>query len=131
MDLSTDYAGNMGSGIIDAVKLLDLVEGKENGVALSVPNIYLRPGEKKTQAVHRFFDNGENLSYTVSVENPDIAEVSVSGSEVTVKGLAKGSTRYTRDTFVRRASDSIHYSPADSLRQRMALMRRLVHLHET
>ena len=95
MDLSTDYAGNMGSGIIDAVKLLDLVEGKENGVALSVPNIYLRPGEKKTQAVHRFFDNGENLSYTVSVENQDIAEVSVSGSEVTVKGLAKGSTRYT------------------------------------
>lgn len=45
------YQGQMGSGLIDANKLLTLVEG--NGVKQELPNIYLATGEKTDRPWNR------------------------------------------------------------------------------
>lgn len=55
MEMNKYYQGQMGSGLIDANKLLTLVEG--NGVKQELPNIYLATGEKNRQTLEpaRFF----------------------------------------------------------------------------
>lgn len=95
MELSKFYQGKMGTGIIDAGKLLALVEG--NGVKLEVPNVYLSIGAENKQVIElsRYFDGGENLTYTVQCADSAIATVSVEGTKMTVTGVAIGSTSYT------------------------------------
>lgn len=95
MELNKYYKGQMGAGLIDADKLLTLVEG--NGVKLELPNLYLSVGEGSKQVVNlsRFFDGGEGLTYTVQCANTDIATVKVEGSKLTVTGIVVGSTSYT------------------------------------
>lgn len=94
MELGKYYQGKMGSGLIDAHKLLTLVEG--NGVNLEIPNIYLSVGaeNKQTVDIARFFGTDEALTFTVQSSDPKIATVSIEGSKVTVIGVAVGSTSY-------------------------------------
>ena len=95
MDLSGEYYGNMGAGIIDAEMLMELVEDDENGVKLSLPNIYLRPEETRSQSLRRFFDDGENLEYEVTVEDGNIAGAQISGMDLIVTAKSAGSTKFT------------------------------------
>lgn len=94
MELPKFYQGKMGSGSIDADKMLSLVEG--NGVQLEVPNVYLSVGSENKQVIDlsRYFDGGENLTYTVQCANTSVATVSVAGTKMTVTGVAVGSTSY-------------------------------------
>lgn len=95
MELNKYYKNQMGAGLIDADKLLTLVEG--NGVKLELPNAYLALGEANKQVIDLacFFDNGEHLTYTVQCANTDIATVSLEGSKLTITGVAVGSTSFT------------------------------------
>lgn len=115
MELPKFYQGKMGTGSIDADKMLALVEG--NGVQLEVPNVYLSVGSENKQVIDlsRYFDGGENLTYTVQCTNTSVATVSVTGTKMTVTGVAVGSTSYkvtasdgktqTADITVRRGAN--------------------------
>lgn len=95
MEMNKYYQGQMGSGLIDANKLLTLVEG--NGVKQELPNIYLATGEKNRQTLEpaRFFDGGESMTFTVESANPEIATAAIEGNKIIITGTAIGSTSYT------------------------------------
>ena len=83
------YVGKMGR-LVNAAALLRAVGGA--GSDMKLPNFYLAPGETKKVDLARFFINGENLIYgAVSADN-SIAVASVSGSLLTVDGIAEGFT---------------------------------------
>lgn len=94
MELDKYYKGKMGD-LIDANKLLDLVEG--NGVILELPNLYVATGTENKQTVNlaHFFDNGNDLNYSAEVADENIATVIVEGSILTVTGNNVGVTTYT------------------------------------
>ncbi len=87
----TDYRGKMGTGTVDAAKLLKAVEGA--GLEMKLPNMYVSTEGSATLDLALYFENGRNLTYTVSVVDAQIAEASVSGTMLTVRGVATGSTK--------------------------------------
>lgn len=94
MNLSS-YKGKMGAGLIDAAKLLNNIEG--GGSDMKVPNIYV--GKSSSQIdLAPYFINGENLSYTCSIADETIANVSVNKSVITVTGVKAGFTTLTVKT---------------------------------
>ena len=88
-----DYRGKMGTGMVDAGKLLKAVEGA--GLEMKLPNMYVSTDGSATLDLAFYFENGRNLTYTVSVADAQIAEASVSGTMLTVGGVAAGSTKIT------------------------------------
>ena len=88
MDLSL-YRGRMGK-LVDAGSLLKAISGK--GSDMKVPNLYVSL-EKGTEIdLARYFVNGENLSYSCDIKDSKIASATISGTVLTVKGLAAGIT---------------------------------------
>jgi subtilisin family serine protease len=88
------YRGNMGSGVIDAGKLLDNIDGA--GTEITLPNVYVGVGTEasKTIDVTLCFE-GTPTAFTASSADEKVAKVSVSGSKVTVTGVVVGSTTFT------------------------------------
>lgn len=95
MELDKYYAGKVGAGMIDAGKLLTLVEN--NGVTLDLPNMYVALGvdNKQTIDLSLFFDGGKSLTFKAESANPKIASVSIQGSKLIITGNAIGTTAYT------------------------------------
>lgn len=87
-DLSK-YKGKMGR-LVNAGTLLRAVEN--GGHDMKLPNVYLAPAENREIDLARFFVGGERLSYAAKVADAGIATVSVSGTVLTVKGVAEGFT---------------------------------------
>ena len=87
-DLSK-YKGKMGR-LVNAGALLRAVEN--GGHDMKLPNVYLAPAENREIDLARFFVGGERLSYAAKVADAGIATVSVSGTVLTVKGVAEGFT---------------------------------------
>jgi hypothetical protein len=87
-DLSK-YKGKMGR-LVNAGALLRAVEN--GGHDMKLPNVYLAPTECREIDLARFFVGGERLSYAAKVADAGIATVSVSGTVLTVKGVAEGFT---------------------------------------
>ncbi len=83
------YRGKMGR-LVNAGALLRAIDGAGNEMKL--PNIYLAPGEVQTIELARFFVGGEKLSYSATVAYSGIATCAVSGSRMTVTGVAEGFT---------------------------------------
>ena len=83
------YKGKMGR-LVNAAALLKAVGGA--GHDMKLPNVYLAPTESKEIDLARFFVGGEKLSYSAKVADSDIATVSVTGTVMTVKGIADGFT---------------------------------------
>ena len=83
------YRGKMGR-LVNAGALLRAIDGAGNEMKL--PNIYLAPGEVQTIELARFFVGGEKLSYSATVADSGIATCAVSGSRMTVTGVAEGFT---------------------------------------
>jgi len=79
--------------MVDAGKLLKAVEGA--GLEMKLPNMYVSTDGSATLDLAFYFENGRNLTYTVSVADAQIAEASVSGTMLTVGGVAAGSTKIT------------------------------------
>ncbi|WP_107820798.1 S8 family serine peptidase [Mangrovibacterium marinum] len=89
-----NYAGEMGSGLINAYKLLKAVEGA--GVELRVPNMFVSVNEQTTINYARFFADGKNLTFDCTIEDTSVATMSSSDQlNFTLTGLKSGSTKAT------------------------------------
>lgn len=91
VDLSRTYKGKMGTGIVDAALVLKNVEG--SGTAITLPNVYVATGEERKVDVKFCFENAAGIA--ASSGDASVAEVSVSGTTVTVKGVKAGTTTLT------------------------------------
>ena len=93
MNLSK-YIGKMGTGLIDAAKLLQGVEGKEYSSDMKLPNIYVATEKSTSLNLASYFEGGSQ-TYTVAVADANVASASVEGTTLEVKGLSVGSTTLT------------------------------------
>ncbi len=93
------YIGKMGSGLIDAVQLLDNIKNKEYSSDMKLPNMYVALGKTTTLRLASYFEGG-NQGYTCAIADANVASATVDGTILTVKGLAVGST-----TIIITASD--------------------------
>ena len=91
MDL-IDRKGKMGK-LVDADALLNAIDGA--GSDMKVPNVYVATGKKATLDLARYFKDGETLTYTCTGANEAIAKTTISGTILTVEGMADGSTTAT------------------------------------
>ena len=95
MQLS-DYKGKMGSGLIDAGKLLKAIAGA--GSDMKVPNVYVAEGNTSVVDLSFYFVDGGRLTYECTIVDTSIATVSVEGSKMKVTGVKTGSTKLTVKT---------------------------------
>jgi len=91
IDLSL-YKGKMGK-LVDAGALLTAIESA--GSVMKVPNLYVAPGERKEVDLADYFIDGENLTYTCSVENSTIVSSVIEGTKLNVSGITVGTTTIT------------------------------------
>ncbi len=87
------YIGKMGTGVVDAGKLLNNIEGK--GSDMKVPNVYIAEDSKSTVNLAYYFVNGENLTYTCTSSDAAIATVAVNGTFMEVSGVKTGTAHIT------------------------------------
>lgn len=92
MDLS-QYVGKMGTGVANAGALLKRIA--DSGSDMLVPNVYVAPDKTAEINLARYYEGGKSMTYTCTVVDNSIASVSVSGTVLTVKGIANGSTQAT------------------------------------
>ena len=90
--LLSQYKGKMGK-MVNAGKLLVAIENA--GREMTLPNVYVAPGKCVVLDLAKFFVNGENLAYSASVADSNIATVAVNGTELAVNGVAEGFTTLT------------------------------------
>ena len=85
------YKGKMGAGQADAYAFLKAIEGA--GVEMSFPNVLLTLGQEARYSPARYFQNGENLSYSIEIDKKGIADAKLEGSQLIFYGLAQGQTK--------------------------------------
>ncbi|MDE5708545.1 MAG: S8 family serine peptidase, partial [Alistipes sp.] len=86
----SEYRGQMGVGQVNATKLLNAIAG--TGTQVTFPNLYV-PLEGKVVAIPgNYFLNGEQLTYTVTIDDPTVASSTIDGNKLVVSGLKTGST---------------------------------------
>lgn len=88
------YIGKMGTGLIDAARLLSNIQNKEYSSDMKLPNIYVGIKKTSTLRLDSYF-GGQMSGYSLTVANSSVASASVYGNELTVKGFAVGSTTLT------------------------------------
>ncbi len=88
------YIGKMGTGLIDAGKLLDGIKNKEFSSDMKLPNIYVGVENTIKYNLALYFD-GIADGYSCNIANNEIATASVEGATLTIKGLKAGSTSLT------------------------------------
>ena len=86
-----NYRNQMGTGQVNAARLLNAVSG--NGKQVSFPNLYISLGKEVKAIPANYFLGGETLTYTVSIADTAVATASMEGAKLTVKGLKAGTTR--------------------------------------
>ena len=86
-----NYRNQMGTGQVNAARLLNAVSG--NGKQVSFPNLYISLGKEVKAIPSNYFLGGETLTYTVSIADTAVATASMEGAKLTVKGLKAGTTR--------------------------------------
>lgn len=85
------YKGKMGHGYVNAGALLDAIDNA-SVPAMTFPNVTVAAGAEKTVDPAMYFDKGNSLSYTVSVENAAVAEAKVVSGKVVITGKTAGQT---------------------------------------
>ena len=90
-----NFRGKMGHGQVNAYEFLKLIGGEDAGQKMSFPNVYLAVGGSYTMTPSMYFDNGENLVFTVVVDDQSIADCTVKGKQLMFKGLKAGQTSAT------------------------------------
>ena len=88
-----NYRNKMGYGLIDANRLLSLVDG--SGFEMKVPNTYVAVNNTTVIEFSRFFNDLRGTSITCSVADSEIAEITVEGTKATIKGKKAGSVNAT------------------------------------
>ena len=94
MDLK-NFRGKMGHGQVDAYAFLKAIEGEDAGVRMSFPNVYLSVDSSATYSPAMYFENGDNLVFTVVVEDTSIASCTAKGKMQVITGLKEGQTKAT------------------------------------
>lgn len=89
MDLSL-YKGQMGAGQVDAAALLAKIEGV--GIPMRFPNIYVGVGEKFAIKPSKYFVDGKNKEYSVTIQDSTIATCIEEGDKLIFEGKKGGST---------------------------------------
>lgn len=96
------YRNGMGAGVVNVAGLLDMIQ--EGGVMIQFPNLYINEGASVTVNPAAYIDNS---SFTVTIDNPEVAAVKAGTSEsagasvsnvsgnLTFTGLKSGSTSAT------------------------------------
>lgn len=92
MDLDL-YKNQMGAGQINAAAMLRKLDGM--GTPVHFPNIYLAEGESKAVAPARYFVDGNKNSYSVVIENGEVAKCENKNGILVFEGLKSGSTTAT------------------------------------
>ena len=85
------YKGKMGNGYVNAGALLDAIDNAAAPV-MTFPNVTVATGAEKAINPAMYFDKGNTLTYTVSVENAEIAEAKVVSGKVVITGKTAGQT---------------------------------------
>ena len=88
------YIGKMGTGLIDAARLLSNIQNKEYSSDMKLPNMYVATGNTSTLRLDSYF-GGQMSGYSFTVANANVASAFVSGNVLSVKGFAAGSTTLT------------------------------------
>lgn len=87
------YRGKMGSGQVNATKLLAAIEGA--GVPMRFPNIYVAEGEKSVVVPAHYFVGGEQMTFSVTIQNCEIASCTQKDGKLIFEGKKSGSTTAT------------------------------------
>ena len=85
-----DYRGKMGNGQVDTYAFLQAIAGA--GVDMVFPNVYVAVNGSSTYVPSMYFKNGENLTYSVSIDNAAVASCKSEGNRLVFTGLASGQT---------------------------------------
>ena len=88
------YVGKMGTGLIDAAKLLDGIKNKEFSSDMKLPNVYVGLDKTVKLNLSLYFD-GETSGFTCTVANAEVAQATAEGNLLSVKGLKAGNTTLT------------------------------------
>ena len=88
------YIGKMGTGLIDAARLLSNIQNKEYSSDMKLPNMYVATGNTSTLRLDSYF-GGQMSGYSCTVANANVASAFVSDNVLSVKGFAAGSTTLT------------------------------------
>ena len=88
------YIGKMGTGLIDAARLLSNIQNKEYSSDMKLPNMYVATGNTSTLRLDSYF-GGQMSGYSCTVANANVASAFVSGNVLSVTGFAAGSTTLT------------------------------------
>lgn len=88
------YVGKMGTGLIDAAKLLDGIKNKELSSDMKLPNVYVGLDKTVKLNLSLYFD-GETSGFTCTVANAEVAQATAEGNLLSVKGLKAGNTTLT------------------------------------
>ncbi|MDE5691588.1 MAG: S8 family serine peptidase [Alistipes sp.] len=89
----SEYRNRMGVGQVNAAKLLNAIAG--NGTQVAFPNLYVPLEGTVTTIPGNYFLNGEQLTYTMDIEDQTVASWTLEGNKLAVKGLKTGSTGAT------------------------------------
>lgn len=89
-----DFRGKMGAGLVNAGAFLEAIAG--SGVPMTFPNVSVAKGGQSKINPAIYFDGGENLSYTVTIDDVQIATCEKNDqSHLVFKGLNEGQTTAT------------------------------------
>ena len=88
------YVGKMGTGLIDAAKLLDGIKNKELSSDMKLPNVYVGLDKTVKLNLSLYFDGGTS-GFTCTVANAEVAQATAEGNLLSVKGLKAGNTTLT------------------------------------
>ena len=80
----------MGAGQVNATKLLNAIRGK--GTQVKFPNLYVPLDGNVTVTPGNYFINGEQLTYTVTIDDTTVATATAEGNKLVVKGTKAGAT---------------------------------------
>ncbi|MBE6208435.1 MAG: peptidase S8 [Rikenellaceae bacterium] len=86
-----NFRGGMGSGQVNAEAFLAAIDGK--GIELQFPNIYVAMGGVVTVSPARYFKNGGQLTYQVTIADSSVAACRMANGILYFQGLAAGSTK--------------------------------------
>lgn len=91
-----NYRNNMGKGLVNATALVNDLDGV--GVPMTFPNIYIATGEKAAVIPARYYVGGEQMTYTVTIENQDVASCTSQQGKLIFEGKKEGATKATITT---------------------------------
>ena len=86
------FKGQMGSGQVNAAKFLAAIAGEDVGVQMHFPNLTIKVGGAVAVAPALYFIGGENLTYTVTIEDSSVATCQTSDNKLLFNGLKSGTT---------------------------------------